>query len=370
MRLLRRPRWRRRDPLRALLDERLRQLRERAAREPGEVDPGEVVKLWSALKAHDESRRVPRAVFVYSLLALALMVTTLAFWPLADANTELTGVATGFTFQLAGGAPSPLFPGMPLASLRAVGLDRLLVDGHTEVESASVAVGPDGQTQLLAPLAGPPGTSVRLQQSVPGVLALTLDGEEPVSVGFAGDPEDVIAEEHLADLQSPALLELFPADGEPLVLELEPAAAKPNGDLGELTLAQRVPVRSLRFEETVIDHEHPERTRTVGTVREALLGFPDLRDTTRSIARGARLQLDELDGVLDYWLDEEGRLAFRYEGRVGEAKLRARGSEEDRELIPSRLEALRNDRRKIAVTSSVLSVIATFMTLLQLRRLV
>lgn len=363
--------WPRPDPLRALLKDRLRQLRERAAREPDEVATREVVALWRALKAEEMSRRLPPGLILSVASVLVLVVAILALTKPAVANLEVTGAATGFSFELDAAPPAPLFPEyQPLVHLKAGGFDRLVVDEHREIDSTYVTVGPEGEAQLLSPLTGSPSTLVRLHQPARGVLAMSLERGEPMTISVT-HPHAVGAEDSLDDLTSPALLELVPAAGEALDLELE-LPLEEAGDSGlyrEVTLAQRVPVRSLRFEATTIDHDNPQLSRTVGTLRQASLTFPDLSAATDSLGQGARLQLEEAEGVLEYWLNEQGYLGFRYEGRVGKANVRTRGAEKDHDLFPSRLAMLRKEREAGLVASSAFLVIAVITALLQLRRL-
>lgn len=363
--------WPRPDPLRALLKERLRQLRKRAAREPDEVEMREVVALWRALRAEEMSRRVPASVILGIAAVLVLLVAILALWRVDDADVELTGVASGFTFEIDPGRTVALLPSLlPLVSLRAAGSERLVIDGHREIESSYLTVGPKGGAQLVSALSASPGKSVLLHQPAPGVIAVSLELDEPLAVSVA-EPGAVRAEDDLADLGNHSILEIVPTADEPLDLEIEIdlGEIRGTGRFRESMLAQRIPIESLRFQATLVNHENPELTRTVGTLHRASLGFLSLPYTSSAIGQGAWLQLEKGQGELEYWLNEAGYLGFRYEGPVGELYVKPRRAEKPRPLFPTLLEILRNKRGIGLVASSIFLVIAAMTTLLQMRRL-
>lgn len=367
MSLLRRLRPRR-DPLRDLLEERLRKLREQAAREPYKVGSLDVVALWIALRANEDSRRIPGRVILSAALTVALLLFMLALLPVRS-EVELSGVASGFSFEIAEGQEVPLLARMSLTAVTATGFDRMVIDGHRELAAPYLVAPPESQPHLLSALRGTQGSRVRIHQSSPGLLRLSFETAGPVTLSVsdaahlvAGDVEDLFPASDDDRPRGATLIELFPAADEPLELEMEigPHEAK---------LAEQVPIRSLRFVETSIDHEHPERSRTVATLGEATLRLPAFPAIGKPIGRGARLDLGEIGGNLEYGLATDGELGFRYQGRVEKAKLVPPGTEVPDDLIPSWFEILQKDRRAARIASAVLALFTAVTTILQLRKL-
>lgn len=370
MSLLRRLRPRR-DPLRELLEARLNKLRAQAVREPYKVGSLDVVALWIALKANHEIRRVPPGVIASAMLTLALLIFMLALRPVKS-EIELSGLASGFSFGLASGEDVPLFPPMTWIAVTATGLDRVVIDRYREIAVPYLVAQAESQPRLLAALRGIRGGDVRIHRSDRALLRFNFETAEPVRLAVmdashvvaGGDAEDLLPALQGARPRGSTMLELFPAAGERLELEVQL-------EIGsyEMKLAQEVPIRSLRFVETSVDHDHPEWSRTVGTLGEATLKLPAFPMVTEAIGRGARLELGDIRGYLEYRLTANGDLGFRYQGRVERAETTQNGTEVRHDLIPSWLEILLQDRKAAQGASFALAVMTAIATLLQLRRL-
>jgi hypothetical protein len=359
----------RRDPLRELLEERLGKLREQAAREPWKVGSLDVVVLWIALKANEESRWIPRGLVLSGTVTLVLMIVLFGLQRI-DGRVELTGTASGFSFELAERQRAPLLPTIQLAALTATGLDRLELDAHREIAAPYVVAQRGSEPHLVSSLNGMDGSRVTYGVGA-GLLKLSVERAEPFTFSVT-DASEVAADGEaiarpqlvLGDRLEPTLIELFPSVADELGLELELLS----GSRTEVELARRVPVRSLRFTETAVDHENPEWSRSLGTLHRATLRFPRFPHFASKVAEGAQLELGDIRGEVDYWLTGRAELRFRFRGHIDDARM-TEGSEPPESLMPTWFEALQSDRRLVLVGTSVLAAISAITTLLQMRKL-